>query len=78
MYGGNGTSDLGETNKVKINEPGMYSTKLAEGDLNRIDEEDEEDAEEDEEIHTEREYMEAEELWQKKSKINSKKVSLND
>ena len=28
--------------------------------MNRIDEEDEEDADEDEEIHTEREYMEAE------------------
>jgi hypothetical protein len=78
MYGGNSTNELSESNMVKINEPGLYSTKLAEGDLNRIDEEDEEDADEDEEIHTEREYIEAEELWQKKSKINSKKVSLND
>jgi hypothetical protein len=38
----------------------VYSTKLVEGDLNQIDEEDEEDGDEDEEIHTEREYMEAE------------------
>jgi len=55
---------LGESNSQKVNEPGMYSTKLVEGDLNRIDEEDEEDGDEDEEIHTEREYMEAEAVWQ--------------
>ena len=77
LYGGIDTNNLGESNKQKINEPGVYSTKLVEGDLNRIDEEDEEDGDEDEEIHTEREYMEAEAAQQKKSKVNSKKGSLN-
>jgi hypothetical protein len=54
----------------------MYTTKLAEGDLNRIEEEDEEDGDEDEEIHTEREYMEAEAAWHRNSKYNSKKGSI--
>ena len=77
LYGGNDTNDHSESNKQKINEAGIYTKKLVDGDLNRIDEEDEEDADEDEEIHTEREYMEAEAVWQKKSKVNSKKGSLN-
>ena len=67
IYGGNYTNGLSESNAQKINEPGMYSTKLVEGNLNRIEEEDEEEGDEDEEIHTEREYMEAEAAWHKKS-----------
>ena len=66
IYGVKDTSDNSESIKQQkvVNSPGMYTTKLAEGDLNRIDEEDEEDGDEDEEIHTEREYLEAEAVLQ--------------